>query len=61
MKIEKIELRLIRLPLVHFFETSFGRVYDRQFVLVTVSGGGTHGYGECVAQSDSTYQDCIGQ
>ena len=55
MKIEKIELRLIRLPLVHFFETSFGRVYDRQFVLVTVSGSGAYGYGECVAQSDPYY------
>lgn len=55
MKIEKIELRLIRLPLVHFFETSFGRVYDRQFVLVTVSGGGAHGYGECVAQDGPYY------
>ena len=38
MKIEKIELFLCRLPLVHFFETSLGRSYDRTFVLVRVEG-----------------------
>jgi len=26
VKIERLELRLLKLPLVHFFETSFGRV-----------------------------------
>ena len=36
--IEKIELFLCRLPLVHFFETSFGRSYDRTFVLIRVEG-----------------------
>ena len=28
MKIERLELRLLKLPLVHFFETSFGRIHD---------------------------------
>ena len=55
MKIERIELRLVRLPLVHFFETSFGRSYDRSFVLVTVDGGGLRGYGECVAEDNPYY------
>jgi len=40
VRIERIELRLLRLPLVRFFETSFGRIYDRAFVLVTLEEGG---------------------
>jgi O-succinylbenzoate synthase len=55
MKIERIELRLVRLPLVHFFETSFGRSYDRTFMLVTVDGEGVRGYGECVADDNPYY------
>jgi o-succinylbenzoate synthase len=54
-RIERLELRLVRLPLVHFFETSFGRTYDRTFVLVTVSGEGVDGLGECVADANPYY------
>ena len=28
MKIEAITLRELKIPLVHFFETSFGRTYN---------------------------------
>jgi O-succinylbenzoate synthase len=55
VKIEKIELFLCRLPLVHFFETSFGRSYDRTFVLVRVEGGGHEGWGEPVAEANPYY------
>jgi O-succinylbenzoate synthase len=56
VRIERIELRLLRLPLVRFFETSFGRVHDRAFVLVTVEGeDGTVGLGECVADESPFY------
>ena len=59
MKIEKIELFLCRLPLVQFFETSFGRSYDRTFVLIRVqggSGGKLHeGWGESVAEANPYY------
>ena len=55
MKIEKIELFLCRLPLVHFFETSFGRSYDRTFVLVRVQGDGHEGWGESVAEANPYY------
>ena len=55
MKIEKIELFLCRLPLVHFFETSFGRSYDRMFVLVRVEGDAHEGWGECVAEANPYY------
>ena len=34
MKIEAITLREIQMPLVHFFETSFGRTYSRRILLV---------------------------
>jgi len=55
VKIERLELRLLKLPLVHFFETSFGRVDDKHFILVRVDGGGATGYGECVAEQDPYY------
>jgi o-succinylbenzoate synthase len=55
VRIERLELRLLKLPLVHFFETSFGRVHDKQFILVRVEGGGAIGYGECVADADPYY------
>jgi O-succinylbenzoate synthase len=55
VRIERLELRLLRLPLVRFFETSFGRVYDRQFLLVTVEGDGERGLGECVADGNPFY------
>lgn len=55
MRIERIELRLVRLPLVRFFETSFGRIHDRSFVLVTVQENGTTGVGECVADANPFY------
>jgi O-succinylbenzoate synthase len=55
VRIERIELRLLRLPLVRFFETSFGRVHDRSFVLVTVEDNGATGVGECVADANPFY------
>ena len=33
-EIDRIVLRQIQMPLVHFFETSFGRTYERTMVLV---------------------------
>jgi O-succinylbenzoate synthase len=55
VRIERIELRLLRLPLVRFFETSFGRIYDRSFVLVSVEQDGAIGVGECVAEDNPYY------
>ena len=36
MRLDRIVLRQIRMPLVHFFETSFGRTYERDIILVEV-------------------------
>ena len=46
MKIEAVTLREIQMPLVHFFETSFGRTYSRRILLVTVHCDGVDGWGE---------------
>jgi O-succinylbenzoate synthase len=55
VRIERLELRLLRLPLVSFFETSFGRIHDRAFVIVTIDGEGETGVGECVADDHPFY------
>jgi len=55
MKIEAITLREIQMPLVHFFETSFGRTYERRILLLTVHCEGVDGWGECVAGEDPFY------
>jgi O-succinylbenzoate synthase len=55
VKIEAITLREIQMPLVHFFETSFGRTYSRRILLVTVHAEGIDGWGECVAGENPYY------
>jgi o-succinylbenzoate synthase len=55
MKIEAVTLREIHMPLVHFFETSFGRTYSRRILLVTAHCEGVEGWGECVAGEDPFY------
>ena len=55
MKIDVITLREVQMPLVHFFETSFGRIYSRRILLVSVEGDGLRGWGECVAGEDPFY------
>src|SRR5580704_15794314 len=55
MKIEAITLREIHMPLVHFFETSFGRTYSRRILLLTAHCEGVDGWGECVADEGPFY------
>jgi O-succinylbenzoate synthase len=55
VRIDQLELRLCRLPLVSFFETSFGRSYDRTFLLARVEGDGAEGWGEGVAEANPYY------
>src|SRR5689334_12915027 len=57
MKIEAVTLREIQMPLVHFFETSFGRTTERRILLVTVHTDGPEGWGECVAGEDPFYSE----
>ncbi len=57
MKIERIVLREIRMPLVHFFETSFGRTTERRIVLVEVVSEGISGWGEVTAGENPFYNE----
>jgi O-succinylbenzoate synthase len=54
MRVKRIELRQIELPLLHFFETSFGRTMIRRIVLVRVDSEGVTGWGE-VACGESPF------
>ena len=55
MKIEAVTLREIQMPLVHFFETSFGRTYSRRILLLTIHSEGVDGWGESVVGEDPFY------
>jgi len=55
MKISRVEIREIRLPLVHFFETSFGRTTVRRIVLVRTEAEGLTGWGEVTCGEDPFY------
>src|SRR5277367_1577682 len=57
MKIDRIVLRQIRMPLVHFFETSFGRTYHRNIVIVEVASEGLSGWGEVTAGENPFYNE----
>ncbi|MBI3209044.1 MAG: o-succinylbenzoate synthase [Candidatus Solibacter usitatus] len=56
-QIENIALRRIRMPLVHFFETSFGRTYERIMILVEVQCGGISGWGEVTCGENPFYNE----
>lgn len=58
MIITSVELREIRLPLIHFFETSFGRTTERRIVLARLTDkDGVEGWGECTAGEGPFYSD----
>lgn len=55
MKIERVTLNRLRMPLCTPFETSFGRELERECILVILNADGLTGYGECVASHDPGY------
>ena len=57
MKIERLVLRQIRLPLVHFFETSFSRTYEREIIIAEVKSEGISGWGEITAGEHPFYNE----
>ena len=57
MRIDRIQLRRIKMPLVHFFETSFSRTYKRDIVLVEAHGEGLSGWGEVTAGENPFYNE----
>jgi len=56
-QVEEIRLRQIGMPLVKFFETSFGRTYERHMVLVEVVSEGVSGWGEVTAGENPFYNE----
>jgi O-succinylbenzoate synthase len=58
VRIRRVELRQIVMPLLHPFETSLGRTTERQIVLVRVEDDdGIEGWGECVADENPYYSE----
>lgn len=58
MKISKIELIEIKMPLVAFFETSFGRTYERRIILTRViDADGAEGWGEVTCGETPSYSE----
>jgi O-succinylbenzoate synthase len=57
VKIERIVLRQLKMPLVHFFETSFSRTYSRDIVIVEVVSEGLSGWGEITAGENPFYNE----
>lgn len=57
IKVDRIILRHIRVPLVHFFETSFGRTHERDIILVEVLADGISGWGEVTAGENPFYNE----
>jgi len=55
MRIERVQLRHIRLSLVHPFETSFGRETDRDIIIVRAWADGLVGYGETASMAKPFY------
>ncbi len=55
MKIDLVSLYHLRMPLVSPFETSFGRIDNRECILVEAYCEGLVGYGECPADRDPGY------
>src|ERR1700675_2836775 len=55
MRLRKLTLREIHMPLIAPFETSFGATSLRRILLIEVDADGTSGWGECTAGEDPYY------
>ena len=55
MRIEQIDLKIVRLPLVRPFQTSSSRKAHLDHILVRVIADGVIGWGECASPSDPYY------
>jgi len=57
VKIDRMVLRHLRMPLVHFFETSFGRTYERDIIIIEAVADGISGWGEITAGENPFYNE----
>src|SRR6266498_271619 len=53
--VERVGMRLVRLPLREAFATSFGRIHSRLIFLVWIEANGLTGWGEVVAAEQPRY------
>jgi o-succinylbenzoate synthase len=51
MRVRSVELRLVQLPLVRSFRTSFGQMDEKTCILARVETDDAEGWGECVADA----------
>jgi o-succinylbenzoate synthase len=56
-RVRSVELRLVGLPLVRPFRTSFGEMTHKECVLVRVETEGAEGWGECVAGVEPDFSE----
>jgi O-succinylbenzoate synthase len=56
-RVRAVELRLVGIPLVAPFRTSFGEETQKVCVVVRVETDDAHGWGECVAGTDPGYSE----
>jgi len=57
MRIESVELQQLRMPLKSKFETSFGNISVKDFIIVSIHGEGKTGYAESVALEYPMYSE----
>lgn len=57
MKVDRADLRIVALPLIFPFETSFGREETKTCVLVRLVAGGLEGWGEVPAARAPLYNE----
>jgi O-succinylbenzoate synthase len=55
LRLDRVEVRRVSLPLRFPFETSFGRTTAKRFLLVSVFADAVAGHAECVADVDPFY------
>jgi O-succinylbenzoate synthase len=55
LRLDALELSLVRLPLLEPFEVSFGRMESRLLLLLRLQAGAHSGWGECVAGEAPLY------
>jgi o-succinylbenzoate synthase len=56
-RVRSVELRLVGLPLVRPFRTSFGEMTHKECVLVSVETEDAAGWGECVASPEPDFSE----
>lgn len=55
IRVDGVEIRLVRLALIEPFETSFGKIDSRLIFLICLNAGGLRGWGEVVASEKPLY------